>query len=128
MITKLKEKKKSEKYKSVFFSSLIVLLLLGTISFLVVNNIRIRREKAKFTAQINTLRDKINQAEKKKEELENEISQARSKENLEEIARNQLGLKKPGEKVVVVKKPEKNNENEEENKSWWELIKGIFNR
>ncbi len=129
MIAKLKEKKKSKKYKSTFFPFLITLLLLGTISFLIVNNIKIKREKAKFTAQINILRDKISQAEKEKVELENKISQSKSEENLEEMARNQLGLKKPGEGVIIVKKPEeKNNENKEKNKNWWELIKGIFDR
>jgi len=129
MIAKLKNKKKSKKYKNVFFPVLIALLLLLSISFLVVNNIKINRRKAKLTAQISVLKEKIQQAEEKKGELENKVSQARKEENLEEIARNQLNLKKPGEEVVVVKKPEEeNNENEEENKSLWELVKSIFNR
>jgi cell division protein FtsB len=101
-----------------------------TISFLVVNNIKISHRREKLAVQIKALENKIQQAEKRKGELKNIISQARSKENIEKAARDQLGLKKPGEEVVVVKKKKKeaDKENKEKNKGWWELIKSIFNR
>ncbi len=128
MIAKIKKNRKNKKTKSIFFSVLITFILLLIVSFLVVNNVKISQKRTKLNAQINTLKIKIQQAEEKKKGLENKISQIGSEENLEEIAYDQLNLKKPGEAVVVVKKQkEENSQEKEENKNLWEWVKSIFN-
>ena len=136
MIVKLKKKKKEGKYYDVFFSILIVFLFAYIILFLATSNIRIKQKREKFASQIKFLKSEIKLAKEKNNVLENKVSQTKSEENIERIARNQLGLKKHGEEVVVVKKQKEkakkngneNKEKKKENKSWIDIIKNIFNR
>jgi len=129
MVAKLKRNRKSGKEQNMFFSVFVVLIFLLTILFLVVNNIKASQRRAKLTARIKVLENKIQQVKKQQEELKNKISQAKSKENIEKVARDQFNLKKPGEGVVVVKKNKKENgkTKKEENKNWWDMIKSILN-
>ena len=87
-----------------------------------------------FTARIESLRKEIQILEEKNKELKEEISQSGSEEYLEKVAREQLGLKAPGEEVIVINKEEKEEQPEikqnEKNfwnpKSWWEWLKSKF--
>ena len=97
------------------------------IGFLITTNIKISRRRAELTNRIETLKQEIGILEGKKEELKEKISQAGSEEYLEEVARDQLDMKAPGEEVVVVtKKEEKKEDEDQENRGWWEWIKSKF--
>jgi len=130
MLTKLRRNKKGRTDRGIFFSIFIAFLFLLIISFLTISNIKINQKRRKLMAQIHSLKDEVQRAEERKEKLKNEISQAKSEENIEKVARDQLGLKKPGEEVLVIKKKKKEEStmNKEKNKNWWDMIKSIFNR
>ena len=61
-------------------------------------NLRLRRE-------IDALEKRLVVLEMRKEDLEREIEEWKSPENVERVAREQLGLVKPGEVVYRVSEP-----------------------
>ena len=61
-------------------------------------NLRLRQE-------IDALQKRLVVLEMRKEDLEREIEEWRSPENVERVAREQLGLVKPGEVVYRVSEP-----------------------
>ena len=97
--------------------------------FLLYTNWKIYQKRIELAAKITNLKQEIALLEQRKKELEEKKSQIKSNEYLEEVAREELGLKKPGEEVVVVQeeKPEQKKEIEEK-KSWWERIKSFWRR
>jgi cell division protein FtsL len=128
MVAKFKKNKRGSFRKDIFFSALLGILLLFVAGFLIFTNLKINQRRQKLISQIEALSKEIQFLEGENEKLKENISQAGSKEFLEEVAREQLGFKKPGEEVVVVTKEEDNEEKkeeerEEENKSWWERLK-----
>ena len=132
MIAKFRKNKKGSPWKNIFFSIFLGVALILVISFLFYTNWNINQRRTQFTARIATLKEEIQILEQKNQELKEKMSEAGSKEYLEKVARDQLGLKAPGEEVVVVKKEpasaEGSGEAKEEKKSWWEKIKSIWMR
>lgn len=98
--------------------------------FLIITNLKIYQRRAQLTARIAGLEEEINILEQKNQELEENISQAGGEEYLEKVAREQLGLKAPGEEVVVItgEKEKENEEIEEQERTWREKIKNIFQK
>lgn len=45
---------------------------------------------------------------------------------VEEIAREQMNMKKPGEKVIDIKKPPQQEEKKQEKKGWLEKTRSFF--
>ena len=119
MITKLKKK---GRYRSLFSSFFIIILTVGVIGFLIVSNLRIDKKRSELMARIESLKKEIQTLEGKKAALQSGVNISQSEENLEEAAREQFGLKKPGEEVVVVKQEQKEEVKQEENKSFWQKI------
>ncbi len=114
--------------RDIFFSILLGALLVLVIGFLIVTNIKINRQRTELTDRIATLKQEIGILEGKREELKEKISQAGSEEYLEEVARDQLDMKAPGEEVIVITKgdEEDKEEEEKEKRGWWEWIKSRF--
>lgn len=122
MVTKFKKSKKGSR-QTIFFSTLLGILILIVIGFLVVSNWKINQKRTELSSRIEALRKEIQILEEKKQELEAGISQAGKEEYLEEVAREQLGLKKPGEEVVMVLPSEETKEEKPvEEKSFLEKI------
>jgi len=119
MITKSKKK---GRYRSLFFPLFIIILTVGVIGSLIVSNLRIDKKRSELMARIESLKKEIQTLETKKTELQSGVNMSQSEENLEEAAREQFGLKKPGEEVVVVKQEQKEEVKKEEKKSFWERI------
>ena len=120
MITKTRKKRS---YQSLFVSTFIVILTLGLIGFLVVSNWKINQRKSEFMSIIESLKEEIQTLEGKKAELQAGITMSPEEENLETAAREQLGLKKPGEEVVSIKQEQNEEEvKQEEKKSFWQKI------
>jgi len=128
MISRSRKNKKRNFRKDIFFSILFGIFLVLIIGFLITTNIKIGKRRAELANRIATLRQEIGILEGKREELEEKISQAGSEEYLEEVARNQLDMKAPGEEVVVITKgdEEEKEEEEKEKRGWWEWIKSKF--
>lgn len=128
MIAKKIKKRKS--YQTLFFSVLLGLLTLIVIGFLIISNWRINQKRTEYKARIEALEKEIQILEEKSKELESQISQASSETFLEKEAREKLGLKKPGEEVVVVLPPKESKEEKTKEEKhfwnpqgWWEWIR-----
>ncbi|MBZ9578371.1 septum formation initiator family protein [Patescibacteria group bacterium] len=121
MITKKSKKKKS--FQAIFLSILFGLFALAIAIFLIVSNIKINRRRKDLISQIGTLEKEIQILELKNEELKAGVDQSLTESYLEKEARERLGLKKPGEEVVVIKKIETQEPEEvEQEKSLWDKI------
>lgn len=133
MLAKNKNKR-NHLIKEIAFSVFLSVFFIGLISFAIISNLRIGEKRDQYTRQIEELQRQIREAEERKKELEKNVSSADSQEYLEEVARKNYGLKKPGEEVVVISKEEeekevkKEEQESEENiwdpKTWWEWISG----
>jgi len=131
MIAKFIKKRKRSSWKNIFFSMLSVVLFILIIGFLAITNMKIKQRREEFSVRIAALKQEVALLEQKNQEIKERISQSESEEYLEEVARDQLSLKAPGEEVVVVKKESSSaeaSENKEEEKSWWDWIKSIWTR
>ena len=121
MITKKSKKKKS--FQTIFFSILFGLFVLAITIFLIVSDLRINRRRRELISQVGILEKEIQILEKKNEELKAGVAESKSESYLEKEARERLGLKKPGEEIVVIKKIETQEPEEvEQEKGLWEKI------
>ena len=131
MIAKFRKKKKRSSWKSIFFSMFFALLFIFVIGFLFITNWKIKQRRVELTNRIETLKQEVAILEEKNEEIKERISESGKEEYLEEVARDQLSLKAPGEEVLVVEKESSSaeaSEDKEEEKSWWEKFKSIWMR
>ena len=120
MITKTRKKRS---YQSLLASIFIGILTLGLIGFLVVSNWRINERKSELMSRIESLKEEIQTLEEEKAKLLAGIDMSQSEENKEKVAKDQLGLKKPGEEVVSIKQEQNEEEvKQEEKKSFWQKI------
>lgn len=132
MITNFGRKKRAVSGRNIFFSVLLGILLIIVLGFLALTNIRIKQRREKLISRIENLKNEIQILEEKNKELKTKISQSETKEYLEKVAREQFGLKAPGEEVVVISKEKSEGEEGVELKKeksfwdprrWWEWLK-----
>lgn len=83
---------------------IVVMVIIGLISFSVINIVSLKREQHDMEQQKQEL-------EEEKEQLSKELENAGDLQNLEEQARDQLRLIKPGEKIYIF--PEEITQTEE---------------
>lgn len=103
------------------------ILVFALIGFLAVSNLRINKKRTELQSQIERLETEIKTLEEKKEKLQAGISAGESESFLEKEAREKLGLKKPGEEVVVVMPPKENSDGKaQENKTFWQKFLEIL--
>lgn len=89
---------------SFFWASQIVVLLLALI-FLILVMVPLLKNYAKqrlITSELQELQAEISDFESKNQDLSAMLEYLQSDDSLEEQARINLGLKKPGEKVIVI--------------------------
>ena len=126
MIQKTRKIKRGGSFKTIFASIIILLLIFFVVGFLIISNLRINQRRGELTSQIKTLEKEIQTLEKKNQEVKAGISQISDESYLEETAREKLGLKKPGEEVVVVlPPPESPNENKEAKGFWQKILEKL---
>jgi cell division protein FtsB len=123
MIQKTRKIKREGSFKAVFFSAITVILILFFVGFLFLSNWRIHQRSAELVLQIKGLEKEFQGLEKKNQELKLGFSQLSNEDYLEKMAREKLGLKKPGEEVVVVvPAPENEKAVDEKVKGYWQKI------
>ena len=122
MIAKKTNKKKS--WQNLIFSLTIAFFVVLVIGFLVFSNFKISQRRAELNSRIESLKAEIKILEEKNQDLKQGINQSGSEEYLEKIARENLGLKKEGEDVVVIKGQEQatTSEAQPEEKGFWQKI------
>lgn len=109
MIAKTKYFKRGGLNRKIFFYVLSGTLLLAITLFLISTNLKINQRKKGLDSELAALEKEIRTLEEKNQKLKAEISNEQNENFLEAEARERLGLKKPGEEVVVVLPPEENN-------------------
>jgi len=127
MVANFKKKKKGNPLNYIFsVTGGIILIIL--ISFLVYKDVSIYRKKIRLNEEIAELKEKIEQAKLKNENLKENIAQADSKDYLEKVAREQLDMQKPGETVVafITSQESQKEENAKEKKSWIDWVSGAL--
>ncbi len=122
--------KKKKNVKKIISSGLFVIAVLAVIIFLVSTNWKINQRRKELKEKADILKQQVEELEQKNRELKEKKAEAESSDYLEEAAREQLDLKKPGEEVVVIQKEEEEKEEEvqQEEMSWWERFKSIWTR
>ena len=126
MIQKTRKIKRGGSFKTIFSFVIILLLIFFVVGFLIISNLRINQRRGELISQIKKLEKEIQELDKKNQELKAGISQISDESYLEETAREKLGLKKPGEEVVVVlPPPESPNENKEEKGFWQKILEKL---
>ena len=123
MVAKGKNFKRDDSSESKFLPIILGILFLAIVGFLVVSNFRINKKRTELQSQIKGLEEQIKTLQEKKAKLQAGISASESESFLEKEAREKLGLKKPGEEVVVVMPPKENSEGKvQESKTFWQKI------
>ena len=128
MLSNFKKNKKRRNAKSIFFLIFFGVLLLVGIGFLSWTNIKIKQRREKLLSRIESIKKEIQMLEEKNKDLKEQVSQSGTPEYLEKVAREQFGLKAPGEEVVIISKEneEKEEVKAEEEQGWWQKIKNFF--
>ena len=116
----VKKNKKDSFLKIVLPSIIVIILILSFAGFLILSNWRIYERRTGLVVQIGELGKQIQALEKRNEDLKAGISQLSDKDYLEGMAREKLGLKKPGEEVVVVVPPVEKQTTEIPKKTFWQ--------
>ena len=122
------KRKNKKNYSFPFFTIISGFLILLVVGFLIFTNINVALKKVELTERTEELRKEVQTLEQKRQELQAKIARAEDPDFLEERLREELGLKKPGEEVVViVSSPEKEVEEPVKvEKTFWQKIQNWF--
>lgn len=101
-MVKRRTKKKRKDYRSTVFLSVIALFVL----YMAISNIRIFVQRMQVDEELEELEQTRDSLESKKIQLTSLLDRTLSESFSEKVAREELSLKKPGEKVIVIKKEE----------------------
>ena len=91
-------------------------VILGICGVLVFANARMHKKRAELATQVASLENKIQDMQNKNDELKKGIAKSADEQYIEKVAREELDLQKPGEKVYSFIMPEKSEENADQSK------------
>ena len=113
-----------KKITNYFFLSFSIVL----ISFLALSCFNIYQKQRSSEKDMNSLIEEIKRLEKERDLLNFTLGETFSDEYLERVAREDLGMQKPGEKIYVIKKDINLEEEKEEllKESFFDKIKKWF--
>lgn len=130
MHVNFKKHKKKNVWQTILFKAGAVALILIAI-LLIISDVKIYQKKRQLTLQIENLKAKIQDLETKNISLKDGIERSDDNQYIEEVAREELDLQKPGEAVVSFVTAEKEPEQDNEKKKnffqiWLEKLGSIF--
>ncbi len=109
-----------------------VLLLLVVGIFLIVANVKMYVRRQELNAEVKFLQHKIEATKQENEKLEKGIFEVNNDQYIEKVAREELDLQKPGEKVVSFVQPQNQETKPAAPKnflqSWLSWISGWFKK
>lgn len=116
MLSKKRKKVKwgidiNKRKMSVFFWALFCVWF---VAFLLYSNVKIFERRASLDKELANLEDTAETLSEESDLLKFKMGETYSEEYLERVAREDLGMQKPGETVVVIKKNDSAEEGEEE--------------
>ena len=138
MIARFKKIENWQRKKRNFFSIIFFLFVgIGVIlvtSWLIVGNLRIDQKRKELDLKISSLKEEIQKLEERETYLQSQIfrTEEEEKEYLEEVAKDDFGLKQEGEKTVaVIFEPDQEEPDQDENvlsekeSIWQKIFRGI---
>ena len=127
MVAKRSKKRKKRSLKNILFYIFFGCSSLLVVGFLIVTNWNIHKKRTELAKKIEVLEVEVKKAEGRNKDLKESAIYVETEDYLEEVARDQLDMRKPGEEVVAIQKEDNNKkEEEEEKKSWWEKLKSLL--
>ncbi len=102
------------------------------IVFLLYSNIKMFQKRTELDKNLKTLDSNLESLNKEKDSLNFSLGETNSSEYLERVAREDLGMQKKGEQVVVIKKDSSVEKNANSNNvlqtisGWVDWVKGLF--
>lgn len=119
MVAKKRKKFNFKKIKNIF--SFLVISFFAII--LIISCFNIFQKRLDAEKELEILNKEMDQLTKERDLLNFTLGETYSDEFLERIAREELGMQKPGETIYIIKKETIENESiEKENDSFWERI------
>lgn len=115
MLTNFNQSGKAKRWTFTGLIALVILVLLGLLGY---SNWQMFQRRREVKAELKQLNRKIDALEDEKAAIQASINE-KDDYMVEEIAREQMNLKKPGEKVINIKKPPQ-QEKQELEKKWWQ--------
>lgn len=125
MATDFRKRKKTDRLNYLFIAAAAVAVL-SICVVLVVANINIYQKKQRLNARIEALKTQIANLQAENDKLQEVIGNANNDAYIEKVAREDLGLQKPGEKVVSFVKAQPEGRPNEEHKNVWSAWLGWF--
>ncbi|MFC1789537.1 septum formation initiator family protein [Patescibacteria group bacterium] len=116
----LAKKTNKKKLETIIFSIVLIVLAISIVGFLVISNWKITQKRNNLNIKIESLKQEIQELEEKNSELKDGVNQTQSEEYLEQVAREQLNLKKPNEEVVAIQSATETVESTFEEKNFWQ--------
>ena len=99
-----KRRKKIKKGGINFKNFFGILLFVAILAFLIYSSINLFIKRMDLQKELDELNDQEEELLKERESLKFSLGEAYSEAYLEKVAREDLNLKKPGEKIFVIKK------------------------
>src|SRR3989344_3299632 len=100
MLTNFKKNQKGVAWRKKAILALAVIAAAIVLLVMVRANFAMYRKKQELNYQINSMQQKIAELKKSNEDLQQGIAEANNDSYIEKVAREELGLQKPGEKVI----------------------------
>jgi len=124
MIPKSKKIRKKDSLRLLLWGIISIISISLIVGFLISSNWKVNQRRTELQAKADALKKEIEILEKRNQELRSGISNIQKEDYLEEAAREQFNLKKPGEEVVSVLSPEGKEKKEEtqKEKNFWQKI------
>ncbi|OCL25733.1 hypothetical protein U472_15530 [Orenia metallireducens] len=98
----IRRKKSKSPSKTIKLRRLVLIVVLFCFFAILYNFYQGNQEKKIMEAKVLALKDEISQLKTSKEELENQIKHINSKDFIEKIAREELGLVRKGEILYII--------------------------
>jgi cell division protein FtsB len=116
--------------KNKIFSILGLVLFLAICGFLIAADIKVFNKKQELSLQLESLKKEIQKIETSNEKLKQGIANSENNDYIEKVAREELDLQKPGEKVISFVVPKGQNPENKNNftasKNWLGWISGTW--
>jgi cell division protein FtsB len=93
---------KNEKWRQIFYSRWFLLILFLLAVFLIFSYIRAYYQESRVRSEIDTLHEEVETLEAKKIKTVEILKYVQSQAFVEEKARTELNLLKPGEKMAII--------------------------
>ena len=110
-----------------FTSRLFLVVIFGMIGLIVFGSIRTYYQDYKVKQEIASLQDEVNNLQKKKFQSMELLQYVTSNAFVEEKARTELNLKKPGEHVLIIPNIQKSQEDKEANSQIFQSGQNLSN-